>query len=133
MEMEVAFRETLHRLFPDHLLALHTTDIQLALDDDFELPTETVQELNDYLKLKQPTGNHPTTFHTTPIIIWLPTTNSTTATWINSIRHLFRDTPDNQLIAIATHRIANEVPEKMQPKDVLDAWMLIGGSILCRS
>ena len=101
------FREALHTIFPHHQLALHTTDIQNTHHDEYEKPTKTTREIGKCLGSQHPTENFPPTLLATPSVIWLPTSNPISATWIRNIRTLLRSTPDNQLIAIATHTITH--------------------------
>jgi hypothetical protein len=75
-ELETSFRQALHHTLPNHWLALHTSDIQKTQMVEYEIPTTTVKEIENYMKGEQPTDNFPDTFRSSfPTAVWIPSHN----------------------------------------------------------
>ena len=117
--MELPFRKALQRQWPDHKLALHTTDITKTATRE-EMAQATTKEIQDVLSKEVTPERYPEIFYTgQDLILWLPDDKSSYHNFIKHIPKLLHIT-QAPIYCIATRTIDNPAAGTMAFMDLLD-------------
>ena len=117
--MELPFHEALQKHWPDHRLALHTTDIAQTATQE-EIAPGTTKEIQDILRKEEIPERYPEIFYTGhPIILWLPEDKPS---YHNFIKHIpkFMHATQAPIYCIATRTVDNPVAGTIAIMDLLD-------------
>ena len=117
--MELRFREAMQRQWPEHKLALHTTDITKSANRE-ETAQATTKEIQDVLSKEGMPERYPEIFYTgQELILWLPDDKPSYHNFIKHIPRLLHAT-QAPIHCIATRNVDNPAAGTIAIMDLLD-------------